>query len=157
MNTGDLIGIYGAVVATIVAAVQIREHFRTPPVLNARLYDPFSLPSKSIDVFVTNLTATQIQFAFVGVGYSFRPWFSPWRRKLDEATGLRLSRSYGASEPVQVYDEIGPSETLEGAIWEDNTEWRKRLKWFGIRGFDFRLTFNADHSFSNKGFMQVLA
>ncbi|MCH4151500.1 MAG: hypothetical protein LKF30_06080 [Sphingobium sp.] len=150
MAPNDVIGLYGAILATAVAVVQVYEHFIKRRILNVVQSNEFSDPKDYVCLIITNLSVHQINFEFIGIGSAVRKWVTPWQITLEEATSCR---PFILAEKQEIYvDSIEPSKVvyLEEKIAVSR---KKRLK---MKGLHYPICLVVDHSLSQRTFIRPL-
>jgi hypothetical protein len=155
MGAGDWIAIYGALLATILAFIQVNQWRKSQELIAVRLQDEFDFSDANrINLTLTNVSQIPLYIDFVGIGLSFRPWLMPWKFKHGVICGLTLT----AESPVKRRDAAGvmkPGEMWDLWLHEDD---KAALNIGKIRssGFGHRPFLNIDHSADNVGIQKVL-
>lgn len=149
MTVSDALAGYGAVVATVVAIMQIGSYFEQKIFLKARIYAEIDLPSKHLEISLTNLSDHNLSFDFIGLGYFYRPWFAPWLRRNYEALGINIYKDADSIDDGIIY-KIPAHEVCFACHVSKGEPWSRRRRWFGLEGFDYRLGLLVEHSLSSK-------
>ena len=147
LEAQNYVGLYGAVLSTILALIVIISKMRESRPFRIRKYSDLALPSQRIEAHLTNMSPFTVATDGVWLGYSFRRWYWPFRRDFDEGYGMG---GYNIETDQKVHLEtklFGPGSHL---ILEYNSErqYQSRQKWLDWKGFDYRLSIMIDHSLS---------
>ena len=140
----DPLGAYGAILATIVALVQIYEHFAKKRILKIIQYDEYADPSKYASLIITNISSYQVNFEFIGIGSAIRRWITPWKITLQDATSCRLF--YLGDTGGVFVDSIEPYKVVY--VQEKNTQSRKVA--ITLKGVLYPVCLVIDHSSSER-------
>ena len=150
MAPNDVIGLYGAMLATTVALVQVYEHFIKRRILNVVQSNEFTDPEDHVCLVITNLSPHQINFEFIGIGSAVRKWVTPWQITLEDATSCR---PFILGEKQEIFiDSIEPGKVvyLEEKIAVSR---KKRLK---MKGLHYPICLVVDHSLSQHTYIRPL-
>lgn len=154
MEMSDAIAAYAAVVASILAIIQLRDHRTAKKILKIRQSDEFRISDGYVAIAVTNLSDREVSVDFIGFGIGYRPWVKPWSVHLEEADSLELVTLNGSQEipwrepmrPGQMLyaEHVGPYKVPKAkSLWDS-------------RGFDRKLRLTITHSMSERDLIEVL-
>ncbi len=88
MEISNLIGIYGAVLATGLAVIQYRQSQRSQERFAIDVYDVFSAPPSHVEITITNVSTSKAYVKFVGIGIGCRTWLRPWKLSRLDMIGM---------------------------------------------------------------------
>jgi hypothetical protein len=152
MGFSDLVTLYAATVATGVAIFQFVD-WRD----RRKLFSIQWLPSSNeiydgVEISITYIGSLPIKISYVGVGYSFRPWKSPWHRKPADSEWLRELKN-DSFEVVQ-------REMKRGDVLDCQSDNESLPRWNPVGtswpGFGFSPSILIDHSLDNQTYVRVL-
>lgn len=155
MATSDLIAGYAAILATFLAILKVRDHFAARRCVYVQLSHLIELPTTNLELVVTNLTSFEIELDHVWVGYAYRPWLKPWKRKMIEGHGVIFYEIDGV-ESVGVDSKLLPGQRVF-AYLNVGINFRKRDRILSRDGFDHRLIASVSHSASPYDFVKALS
>lgn len=147
MNLALAMTFYAAALSTILAIIAILKNARDSKPFRIRKYAETELPSKVIEAHITNMSSFHVAIDGIWLGYTFRPWVSPFKRILKEGVGM-------AGYDLEKAKEVIPYATLYkpgGHIMASHMSeipYGERDKWFDRQGFDHRLSIVIEHSLS---------
>lgn len=87
---GNVLAIYGAFVATIVALIKFQQHRATRKIFQIRCSDEFQIADGYVTLTITNLSNREVDIDFAGVGFGYRAWLRPWKIEFEELVGLHI-------------------------------------------------------------------
>jgi hypothetical protein len=112
MSLGDVIAIYGAALASALAIIQYRQWLKSEEGLLVTPSREFCDPSTHLSATITNTQQSIVYLDFVGVGYRYRPWKTPWtRRHLDILSMLAIEGDYLTKRGVE--RSLAPGEIID--------------------------------------------
>jgi hypothetical protein len=89
ITTADVVAMYGAVLATIIAIIQWRQWLKSRQTLVIIANREFSEIPKHLSVTITNNEHVNVNVEYVGVGYGYRAWLTPWSRRHHESISMK--------------------------------------------------------------------
>lgn len=150
ITVADGIAAYGAALATILAILQFNQWVRTQDRLLVVPSKEFRREGDHLEVTITNISHSPVHLDFVGIGFDYRPWTSPWKRKYEELhsmnavqddhlSGLNAGGWVFAGETTDVYWEGRAFAKLKRhtykagfrprlAVWIDHSQSEKSLR-----------------------------
>ena len=153
MTVGDGLAIYGAVLATIIAIVQIVD-WRS----KRRPFSVTALPElerdEAIELEITCKTEHPTEVTFVGIGYTYQPWKKPWIREAAEVVELKKISDGKLSDHGVFRAKLKPGATLECHIRRD--DWRHiDLTGTSYSGFGFRHSLYIEHTLNEYPYVRL--
>ena len=149
MSAGDIVAVYGAVLASALAVLQYLQWRKSSEIFAVRVYDEFCELGKSdIELSISNLTFHEVETLFAGIGIGYRPWLRPWKRRHLDIVGLRRVEEDGVGNQICL-DKVRSGQMI-GAYFpakgyaEIIDGWSRKL------GFDKRLCVWIEHSRDNR-------
>jgi hypothetical protein len=144
MALGDLVGLYGALLASALAFIQYRQWRESSDKLSISLYDEYAGPPFHVEVTITNLSSSTAYLKFIGIGVSYRTWLRPWKRLCCELVSLNATEDgyltgknfEGALSAGQSVDVYADSKTCR------HIETRPTL----AKGFSWKWIIEVEHS-----------
>jgi len=70
--------------ATALAFIQYRQWRKSEEPLTVTIGKDFAGPPEHMEAVITNTQQSDVYLDFVGVGYRYRSWRQPWRRRHHE-------------------------------------------------------------------------
>jgi hypothetical protein len=89
MNFADVIALYGGGLATLLAVIQYRQWRSADQPLVVTLSKECDPPPALTEAVITNTQQMDVYVDFVGIGYEYRPWRSPWKRAHDDIFSMK--------------------------------------------------------------------
>lgn len=154
MKAAEWISIYGALLATILGFLRVHEFLNAKRHVRVQLSHLVELPSNSLDLVVTNRASFEIEVDHLWVGYAYRSWLMPWKRRMGDATGVIFFELNGF-EQIGADGKIKPGQRLFGHLSIGET-YERRRRWIDRRGFDHRLAASICHSASSRDHLSLL-
>ena len=136
----DLIGVYGAIVATLVALIQIAEWQRKRRFLHIQCIECLHDDASILLISISNRGERPTTLDYVAVGWFDRSWRTPWRideyssmslKKLDDRdkmTGMGSLDGITLSPGDLVHAVVSKREVLAMAV---RNEWQPKSKMIG--------------------------
>jgi len=153
ISAGDVIAIYGAVLATVLAVVQYRQWKIAQEILSFKIYEkPLTFPAP-IDATITNITSHIVYLEFVGIGYSYRSYWSPWRVSFLGINSMKVAED-GFASGKGAEGALEPGKTLE--VYFEEKDFQKLERPTRHHGVNIRLCAWIDHSRSDQTFRKVI-
>ena len=144
MGISDLIGIYGAILASSLAVIQYLQWRHSQERFAIDVYDEFSAPPNQVEIMITNLSPSKAYVKFVGIGIGCRTWLRPWKLSSLDLVGMNAcDGGYLTKKGVQ--DELEAGKCIE--VYADfdvfgHIDVRPTLK----KGFGWKWIIQIDHS-----------
>ena len=115
MSAPDVIAAYGAVLATVLAVVQLAQWRQSRRFLSVKYIEFFENQDSCIEAVISNRGQHPVHLDFVAAGYSIRWMRKPWAR---DCLNLRsMSRIDAYREDGAILKEVVDGEVLEpGAL-----------------------------------------
>ena len=88
VGISDLIGIYGAILASSLAVIQYRQWRHSQERFAIDVYDESSAPPGQVEITITNLSTSKAYVKFVGIGIGCRTWLRPWKLSRLDMIGM---------------------------------------------------------------------
>jgi hypothetical protein len=152
--TGDAIAIYGAVLATALAAIQYRQWKSAQEILTFKIYEkPFNFPAP-IDATITNITSHMVYLEFVGIGYSYRSYWKPWKITFLGLNSMKVAED-GFASGKGAEGALEPGKTME--VYFEEKDFQRLERPNKQHGFNIRLCAWIDHSGSDQTFRKSIA
>ena len=150
---GDIIALYGAILATAVAVVQYRQWQKSEEPLVVTVNKDFAGPPEHMEAVITNTQQSDVYVDFVGVGYRYRPWRSPWRHTFEEIHSMKLCEE-GCLSGKGAEGLIKPGSFME--VYFERHDFRSLECPVARIGFAARLCVWVDHSRADRTLCKVI-
>ena len=155
MESSDLIGVYGAALATCLAFLQLHQWKKSSEVIAVRVYDEFYQKwTTDIELSITNVTDKVIEIHVVWFGAGYRPWLTPWRRKHFGAIGVQSVTDEGVGNQLYL-KKVEPGNLISAYVFLKDVQSSRddyRVKF----GFDCQPCIWVEHSLSKKEICKVI-
>ena len=152
---GDIIAVYGALLASVLAFVQLKQWRASERLFSIVYFGNVNHPSRSsVEVYLTNLSSHPIDIDFIGLGWGYRRWFAPWKLEMHEISGLREIRNNSRTRKG-VSRTIMPGEKLEGYLERGDIAELKESMSF-TNGLDGGFRLYIEHSLNNRPFIEKI-
>lgn len=155
MVPGDWVAIYGAFLATVLAAFQVRDWKEKRRLFVVKTLGGFSKRSpQQAEFIITNQSTLPLEIHFIGVCISYRKWTSPWRVTDEYVYALQVI-SGGYLNQKTLNGPIASGAICEGYINRKKSE-EMLADMMRCNGFFFRPILWIDHSASTQPFRKSL-
>jgi hypothetical protein len=155
MSASDILSLYGAALATLLAIVQVHQWRKNREIFAVQIYDEFYQGWESdIELTVTNLTDKVIEVRTIWFGVGYRPWFKPWKRTHSGAFGMSSVNDDGVGNQLYL-EKVPPGQIISAYIDKSMVQNAKsdyKLK----LGFDCRPCVWIEHSLGGRDICKAL-
>ncbi|WP_299324338.1 hypothetical protein [Parasphingopyxis sp.] len=149
MTFSEGAALYAAALSTILAMISLLRWLADYRPFRLNTPAEAFLPSSSVEAHLTNMSKFQIAVDGIWLGYAFRPWFNPFRRKMLQAvsmSGFDLDTNEDFTIETKVFQPA--SHIFAGYVGRERFQYRSKL--FDKSGFDHRLGVAIEHSLSSR-------
>lgn len=107
MSVSDLFSAWGAGLSTILAILQYRQWRKQEEVVSVRIFgECLEEYGSDLCLTVTNLTSHSLGIEFIGIGFGYRKWLTPWKISPHEIDSLELIGADGCSTGKTIVDPL---------------------------------------------------
>ncbi len=150
----NLVALYGAILATILAYIQYRRWHKSTEIISASPIGEFGKVGDHLELAISNKGTIRIFVSFVGIGFCYRPWFRPWVRRSFEISGMRLVEDDFITDKQACDEWMQPGQTFEACF--DSRAFTTVEKPPLSKGFLRQLVLWIDHSGSDQPYIKKL-
>jgi hypothetical protein len=145
VGISDLIGIYGAILASSLAVIQYRQWRHSQERFAIDVYDESSAPPNHVEITITNLSNSKALLKFVGIGIGCRTWLRPWKLSHVEIIGMKACED-GYLTKKGVEDDLDAGQSIQAYA---DAELFSHISKLGLslrKGFGWKWIIEIDHS-----------
>jgi hypothetical protein len=147
VGMGDVLGLYGAALATALAMFQYRQWRHDKERIAIDVYDEYSGPPAHVEITITYLGSAKRYIKFTGIGLSLRSWLTPWKTTLGDSAGIKACEN-GCLTKKGVEAEIEGGESI--SAYADSETYRALNVWPSLlKGFNWKWAIQVEHSLPN--------
>ena len=150
-TASDIISIYGAGLATVVAIIQYRQWRKSFDTLLVAS-NTYHGAKSDFEVVITNANQHLIIIGFVGAGVFYRPWLMPWCVRHSNIVSMYMIEK-GMLTSKGAYGTLLPGQTMACHLPSNEFD-EMRLPPFS--GFRRRLCIDIEHSAASKSLVKLL-
>ena len=151
ISADNIISLYGAALATIIAVIQYRQWRKSQEILidSSNTYHGIEA---DFEIVVTNPNSFSIAVGFVGTGVFYRGWLTPWRVQHSSIVSMYLVEN-GMLTSKGAHGTLNPGQVMDCHLRSVDFE-HMDLK--EISGFRRRLCVDVEHSAGSRSLVKVL-
>ncbi|HEX8622205.1 MAG TPA: hypothetical protein VF718_09545 [Allosphingosinicella sp.] len=153
MDASDIIALYGALLASLLAVIQYRQWQAAEMPLVVTVNKDFAGPPEHMEAMITNVQQSDVYLDFVGIGYRYRPWRAPWKRAFEAIHSMKACEN-GYLSGKGAEGIVRPGSFME--VYFTREDFNSLQRPSARTGFGTRLCLWVDHSRSDQPLCKVI-